>query len=96
MMGYAPITSTRVFNAMTTPKREVDRIIWAIVLAPLFAMELTSPGDNKPIWIAANHIAAVTKSINVKGDAVVILKDGLRFDVTETAKNVTDQLAALP
>lgn len=59
-------------------------------------LKLTLPGDNKPIWIAAAHIAAVTKSINTKGDAVVLLKDGQRFDVTESAKNVTDQLAALP
>lgn len=59
-------------------------------------LKLTQPGDTKPIWINPQHIAAVTKSINIKGDAVVILKDGLRFDVTETAKNVVDQLAALP
>lgn len=51
MMGYAPITTTRVFNVMTKPKREVDRILWVVALAPLFAMVITG------LTIAAVYLA---------------------------------------
>jgi uncharacterized protein YlzI (FlbEa/FlbD family) len=60
-------------------------------------IKLTMAGsDAKPIWLNADDISAVTKSMNVKGDAVVVMTCGTRYDVTETAKNVVDALAALP
>lgn len=64
---------------------------------PVPMLKLTgATTEAKPIWINPQHIAAVTKGQVIKGDAVIILRDGTRFDVTETAKNVVDQMAALP
>ena len=52
--------------------------------------------EARPIWFNPTHIAAVLKGQVIKGDAVIILKDGSRFDVAETAKNVVDAMAQLP
>jgi len=64
---------------------------------PVPMIKLTqASAEAKPIWFNPQHIAAIAKSMNVKGDAVIILKDGSRYDVAETAKSVVDQMAALP
>lgn len=61
-------------------------------------IKLTQAGDNVPVWIIPDSIAAITKSLQTTGKAgaSIIMRDGSRYDVTERAKDVADQLTALP